>query len=76
MTVTEKVPLALFPSESVTFTVNVADPATGVVPDNTPALDKLNPTAVNALDPDVTDQVYPVPDPPVAAKVTEYAVPP
>jgi hypothetical protein len=55
--VTVKVPVALFPTESVTFTVNVADPATGVVPASTPALDKLNPTAVKLLAPEVTVQV-------------------
>ncbi len=45
--VTEKVAVAEFDAESVTFTPNVALPATGEDPESTPALDKLNPTAVN-----------------------------
>ena len=68
---TESVAVAVLPAESFTCTPNVADPATGVVPATTPPLDKLNPTAVSALDPDVTVHVYPVPDPPVAANVCE-----
>jgi hypothetical protein len=46
--------VAVLPTESFTCTPNVADPATGVAPDNTPPLDKLNPTVVSALPPEVT----------------------
>jgi hypothetical protein len=74
--VTLSVAVAELFAESTTFAVNVAVPATGVVPDTTPALDKLSPTAVNWLAPEVTVQVRPVPDPPDAASVVEYAVPP
>jgi hypothetical protein len=69
--VTEKFPVAMLPAESFTCTPKVAVPATGVVPESTPPLDKLNPTAARLLAPDVTDHVYPVPVPAVAANVCE-----
>jgi hypothetical protein len=62
-------------AESTTLAVKVAAPDTGVAPDNTPVLDRVNPTAVNELAPDVTLQVRPVPDPPAAVSVSLYAVP-
>jgi hypothetical protein len=54
--VTLNVAVALFPAESFTCTPKVAEPDTGVAPDNTPPLDKLKPTVVSALPPDVTVQ--------------------
>jgi hypothetical protein len=51
--------------------VKLAVPATGVAPVSTPPLDKLNPTAVKLLAPEVTLQVSPVPVPPVAVNVCE-----
>jgi hypothetical protein len=57
LTVTEKVTDAEFEAESVTFAVKLAPPAIGVAPDNTPALERLRPTAVRLLPPDVTVQV-------------------
>ena len=68
--VTDNVAVAEFDAESVTFTPKVALPATGVAPENTPPLDKLSPTAVNWLLPEVTDQVSPVPEPPTAVSVS------
>jgi hypothetical protein len=55
--VTEKVTEAEFDAESVTFAVKLAPPAIGVEPVNTPALERLRPTAVRLLPPDVTVQV-------------------
>ena len=55
-TVTEKVTVAEFDAESVTFAVKLALPAAGVAPDSTPAPERLSPTAVRALPPDVTVQ--------------------
>jgi hypothetical protein len=72
---TEKVAVAVVDAESVTLTVKLAVPATGVAPESTPPLDMLNPTAVRLLAPEVTDHVCPVPVPPVAANVSEYARP-
>ena len=69
--VTVKLAVAVFEAESVTFTAKLAAPATGVAPESTPVLERLKPTAVRLLAPDVTDQVYPAPDPPVAASVCE-----
>jgi hypothetical protein len=62
-------------AESTTLAVKVAVPATGVAPDNTPALDRLNPTAVKLLAPEVTVQVRPDPEPPAAVSVSLYAAP-
>jgi hypothetical protein len=67
--VTEKVAVAVFDAESVTLTPKLALPAMGVVPDTTPPLERLSPTAARLLPPDVTVQVSPVPEPPEAAKV-------
>jgi hypothetical protein len=69
--VTESVAVAVFEAESSTCTPKVALPATGGAPVSTPPLDKLNPTAVNALDPEVTVQLYPLPEPPDAVSVSE-----
>jgi hypothetical protein len=55
--VTEKVTEAEFEAESVTLAVKLAPPAIGVAPDNTPALERLKPTAVRLLPPEVTVQV-------------------
>jgi hypothetical protein len=55
--VTEKLWLAVLPTESVTFTVKLALPATGVVPETTPVLDTLSPTAVRLLATEVTVHV-------------------
>jgi hypothetical protein len=55
--VTEKVTVAVFNAESVTLAAKLALPATGVAPDNTPALERLRPIAVRLLPPDVTVQV-------------------
>jgi hypothetical protein len=57
LTVTEKVTEAVFDAESVTFAVKLALPDIGVEPDNTPALERLKPTAVRLLPPDVTVHV-------------------
>jgi hypothetical protein len=48
---------AVLPTESFTCTPKIAVPTTGVAPDNTPPLDKLNPTVVSALPPEVTVHV-------------------
>ena len=69
--VTEKVAVAVFEAESVTLTLKLALPAIGVAPDRTPPLDRLRPTAVRLLAPDVTVQVSPVPVPPALARVCE-----
>ena len=61
--------VAEFDAESVTFTLKVALPATGVAPESIPPLDKLSPTAVRLVAPEVTVQLYPVPEPPVATNV-------
>jgi len=55
--VTEKETEAVLEAESVTLAVKHALPTMGVAPDNTPALDRLRPTAVRFDPPDVTDQV-------------------
>ena len=43
-------------------------PATGVVPESSPELERVSPTADRLLAPEVTDQVYGVPAPPIAAR--------
>jgi hypothetical protein len=55
--VTEKVTVAVFEAESVTLAAKLALPAIGDAPVNTPALERLRPTAVRVLPPDVTVQV-------------------
>jgi hypothetical protein len=55
--VTEKVTVAVFEAESVTLAAKLALPAIGVAPVNTPALERLRPTAVRLLPPEVTVQV-------------------
>jgi hypothetical protein len=57
LTVTEKVTVAEFEAESVTLAAKLALPAIGVAPVNTPALERLRPTAVRLLPPEVTVQV-------------------
>jgi hypothetical protein len=63
--------LAVFPAESLAWVVKLAVPATGVVPETRPELERLNPTAVRLLVPNVTVQVYGVPAPPEAASCCE-----
>jgi hypothetical protein len=55
--VTEKLSLAALSTESVTITLKLALPATGVVPETTPVLDTLSPTALRLLAPEVTVHV-------------------
>jgi hypothetical protein len=55
--VTENVTVAVCDAESVTMAAKLALPAVGAAPDNTPALERLKPTAVRLLPPDVTVQV-------------------
>ena len=55
--VTEKLADVVFKPESVTVAVKLALPAIGEEPDNTPAPDRLRPTAVRLLAPDVTVQL-------------------
>ena len=69
--VTEKAMLAVLPAESLAWAVKLAVPATGVVPERSPVLDRLRPTAVKLVEPDVTVQVYGDPAPPVAASCFE-----
>jgi hypothetical protein len=57
LTVTEKVTVAVFEAESVTLAAKLALPAIGVAPVKTPALERLRPTAVRLLPPDVTVHV-------------------
>jgi hypothetical protein len=57
LTVTEKVTVAVFDAESVTFAAKLALPVIGDAPVNTPALERLRPTAVSVLPPDVTVHV-------------------
>jgi hypothetical protein len=73
--VTDKVAVAVLLAESTTLAVKVAVPATGVAPESTPPLDRLSPTAVRLLPPEVTDQVSPVPVPPEVVNASEYATP-
>jgi len=73
--VTLSVAVAELLAESTTLAVNVAVPETGVVPDKTPVFDRLSPTAVKLLAPEVTLHVRPVPVPPAAVSVSLYAVP-
>jgi hypothetical protein len=56
-TVTVRDAVAELLAESTTLAVNVAEPATGKLPERTPPLDKLNPTVVGELAPEVTLQV-------------------
>lgn len=72
---TEKLAVVEFDAESVTLMVKVAEPATGVAPETTPAPERLSPTAAKLVAPDVTVQVYPVPEPPAAVRVCVYALP-
>jgi hypothetical protein len=65
--------VAVLLAESVTLAVNVAVPAVGEEPDNTPAAESVSPTELRL--PDEMLQVYPVPLPPLAASVCEYATP-
>ena len=69
--VTDKVAVAVLDAESVTLTLKLALPAVGAAPDRTPALERLRPTAVRLLPPEVTVQVSPVPVPPALARVCE-----
>jgi hypothetical protein len=69
--VTEKLAVAVFDAESVNWTVKLAMPAVSEEPDRTPLLDRLRPTAVRLLAPDVTVQLKPVPEPPEAVRVCE-----
>jgi hypothetical protein len=55
--VTLRFAVAVSFAESVTCTVKVAVPATGVLPESTPLLDRLRPTALRLLAPVVTDHV-------------------
>jgi hypothetical protein len=67
LTVMEKVPLAVFDAESVTFTVKLVVPVAVGLPLRTPAAERPRP-AGNA---EVAAQVWPVPEPPVAASAVE-----
>jgi hypothetical protein len=69
--VTEKLVVAVFKAESVTFTPKVALPATGEEPESIPPVDRVNPIADRLVAPEVTDQLYPVPEPPAATNVRE-----
>ena len=69
--VTEKFAVVVLAAESVTLAVKVAVPATGVAPERTPPLERLRPTVVRLLAPDVTDQEIPDPVPPAEASVCE-----
>jgi hypothetical protein len=64
-----------FDAESVTLTVKLGVPVAFGVPERVPPADRLRFTAARLLAPEVTVHVYPVPDPPVAASVCEYAAP-
>ena len=75
LTVRLKVALTELLAESVTFTLKLGLPVAVGVPVRTPPADKLKLTAVKVFAPEVIAHVYPVPDPPVAASVCEYAVP-
>ncbi len=55
--VTVRLAVAVFPPESVTMTVKVAVPAMGAVPERTPPLERLRPTAERLLAPALTLQV-------------------
>jgi hypothetical protein len=71
--VIENVALAVFDAESVTVTVNDGVPDVVGVPLSRPAPERFRPPG--NVDPPLTVQVYPAPDPPVAASVCEYAEP-
>jgi hypothetical protein len=73
--VTVKLAVAVLLAESFTCTPKVAEPRVGLEPETTPPVDKLSPTADNWVAPEVTLHVYPEPDPPLAARASEYADP-
>ena len=69
MMVIVNVALAVFEAESVTVMPKLGVPAVVGLPLSTPAAERARPAG--SVEPLVTDQVYPVPDPPVAARVWE-----
>jgi hypothetical protein len=65
----EKAALAEFWTESVTVMLKDGVPVVVGLPLSTPAAERVRPDG--SAEPPVIDHVYPVPDPPVAAKVLE-----
>ncbi len=68
-TVIDNAALADALAESVTFTVKLVVPSALGLPVSTPLDDRLIPAGRAA--PAATDQVYPLPDPPLAVSVVE-----
>jgi hypothetical protein len=74
-TVSVSVADAVFPAESVTCTTNVPAVSSAVgVPVTAPLLKRLSPTALSPV-PEFNENVYPLPDPPLALSLAEYDVP-
>ena len=67
--VMENVALAVFDAESVTVTEKVGVPVAVGLPLRTPAVERVNPPG--NVEPLVTVHAYPLPEPPVAARVCE-----
>ncbi len=62
--------VAVFETESVTVTLKLGLPTVVGLPLSTPAAERVNP-AGSGFEPLASAQVYPVPEPPVAARVCE-----
>jgi hypothetical protein len=67
--VMENAVVAVFEAESVTVTLKLGVPTAVGMPLSTPAAESFNPPG--SVEPLVGAQVYPVPEPPVAASVCE-----
>lgn len=67
--VMENAAVAVFEAESVTVTLKLGVPTVVGLPLSTPAAERFNPAG--SVEPLATAQVYPVPEPPVAARVCE-----
>jgi hypothetical protein len=63
------VALALLPTESVTVRLKLGVPVAVGAPLSIPVADRVNPPG--RFEPELTLQVYPVPEPPVAASCCE-----
>ena len=67
--VMESVPVPVFEAESVTVTLKLRVPTVVGLPLSRPAAERVNPPG--SVEPLAGAQVYPVPEPPVAASVCE-----
>ena len=67
--VMENAAVAVFERESVTVMLKLGLPTVVGLPPSTPAAERVNPPG--SVEPLAGAQVYPVPEPPVAARVCE-----